>query len=153
MAGQAACQCVIDGMDIRQLTPRYFVSPQIDPGDIPGLKEAGITCILCNRPDAEVPPSHSAASIRTAAEAAGLRFEEIPLTHQSMVPPVIAENRAAGAETADRVLAYCASGTRSTIAWALGQAGSMPVEEIVSAARAGGYDIENIRHVLSEPFV
>lgn len=140
-------------MDIRQLTPRYFVSPQIDPTDMPALKEAGITRILCNRPDDEVPPSHAAASIRAAAEAAGLQFEEVPLTHQTMVPQVIAANRKLGAETGDMVLAYCASGTRSTIAWALGQAGHMPVDDIVEAARAGGYDLDNIREALGKPFV
>jgi uncharacterized protein (TIGR01244 family) len=139
-------------MDLRQLTPRYFVSPQIEPGDMPQLKEAGITCILCNRPDQEVPPSHGAAAMRAAAEAAGLRFAEVPLTHQSMVPPVIAENRAQGVESDDIVLAYCASGTRSTIAWALGQAGTLPAEEIMETARSGGYDLSNIRHVLDVPF-
>lgn len=139
-------------MDLRQLTPRYFVSPQIGPEDMPAIKDAGITCILCNRPDGEVPPSHQAAAIRTAAEAAGLRFAEVPLTHQSMVPPVVAQNTAAGAGTEDVVLAYCASGTRSTIAWALGQAGTLPADEIVATARAGGYDLDNIRHVLHAPF-
>lgn len=139
-------------MELRQLTPRYFVSPQIAPEDIPDIKAAGITRILCNRPDPEVPPSHSAEAIRTAAEAAGLSFAERPLTHQSMVPEVIAENRALGVESDDTVLAYCASGTRSTIAWALGQAGEMPADEIVAAARSAGYDVSNIRHVLDRPF-
>ncbi len=139
-------------MDIRQLTPRYFVSPQIDPADMPALKAAGITCILCNRPDAEVPPSHQAAAMRAAAEAEGLVFEELPLTHQSLVPDVIAQNRTAGAATEHTVLAYCASGTRSTIAWALGQAGQMEGDAIMQAAQAGGYDLSNIRHVLDAPF-
>ncbi|MGB3245359.1 MAG: TIGR01244 family sulfur transferase [Sulfitobacter sp.] len=140
-------------MDIRQLTPRYFVSPQIDPADIPALKEAGITCILCNRPDGEVPPTHQAAAIRLAAEAAGLRFAQQPLTHQTMVPETIAQNRELGADTDDVVLAYCASGTRSTIAWGLGQAGTMEADDILAAARAGGYDLSNIAHVLNQPFV
>ncbi|MFK7834932.1 MAG: TIGR01244 family sulfur transferase [Sulfitobacter sp.] len=139
-------------MDIRQLSPRYFVSPQISPDDISGLKEAGITRILCNRPDMEVPPGLSAQTMRGAAEAAGLSFAEQPLTHQSLVPDVIAENRALGAETDEVVLAYCASGTRSCIAWALGQAGEMPAEDIMSAARAAGYDLSNIAHVLDRPF-
>lgn len=139
-------------MDIRQITPRYFVSPQIDPGDMEELRAAGITRILCNRPDSEVPPSHQADAIRKAAEAAGLSFAEQPLTHQTMVPDVIARNRALGAETQDVVLAYCASGTRSTIAWALGQAGQMDPDAIVEAARAGGYDISNIRPALAAPF-
>ena len=139
-------------MDIRQITPRYFVSPQIDPSDMEELRAAGITLVLCNRPDAEVPPSHDSDAMRKAAEAAGLKFENQPLTHQTMIPDVIARNRACGVETGEVVLAYCASGTRSTIAWALGQAGEMPAEEIVAAARAGGYDISNISHALNAPF-
>ena len=140
-------------MDIRKLTPQYFVSPQIDPADMDDLKAMGITRILCNRPDSEVPPSHSAAAIRTAAEAAGLSFAQEPLTHQTMVPEVIARNRALGVETGDVVLAYCASGTRSTIAWALGQAGTLPADEIIAAARSGGYDLGNMQQVLGKPFV
>ncbi|QFT59622.1 Beta-lactamase hydrolase-like protein [Sulfitobacter sp. THAF37] len=139
-------------MDIRQLTPRYFVAPQIDPSDMEAIRAAGITRILCNRPDAEVPPSHQAEALRAAAEAAGIAFEVQPLTHQTMVPEVIARNRALGADTDDVVLAYCASGTRSTIAWALGQAGRMPGDDIVAAARTGGYDITNIRPALDAPF-
>ncbi len=139
-------------MDIRQLTPQFFVSPQIDPTDMEALRAAGITRILCNRPNAEVPPSHSAEAIETAARAAGLSFEVQPLTHQSMVPEVIAQNRALGADSGEVTLAYCASGTRSTIAWALGEAGRMPPEEIIAAARAGGYDISNMRSVLDTPF-
>lgn len=139
-------------MDIRQLTPRYFVSPQIAAEDMADLAAAGITRILCNRPDAEVPPSHSAAAIRAAAEAAGLSFDAQPLTHQTMVPEVIANNRALGVDTGDVVLAYCASGTRSTIAWALGQAGEMEPDTIIQAAQDGGYDLSNMRQVLAQKF-
>ena len=139
-------------MDIRQLTPRYFVGPQIDPGDMPALAEAGITRILCNRPDTEVPPNQSATAIEAAATAAGISFAVQPLTHQTFVPEVIASNRALGVDTGDVVLAYCASGTRSTIAWALGQAGQMTPDDIITTARAAGYDIENMRQVLAEPF-
>lgn len=139
-------------MMMRQLSPTYFVSPQIEASDIPALKEAGITRILCNRPDGEVPPPLQSAAIGAAAQEAGLAFDYCPLTHQSMVPDVIAQNSAMGAGTDDTVLAYCASGTRSTIAWALGQAGERPADEIVSAAAAGGYDIANMRPLLEKPF-
>jgi uncharacterized protein (TIGR01244 family) len=139
-------------MDLRQITPRYFVAPQIDPADVPALRDAGVTRILCNRPDSEVPPSHQAAAIRAAAESAGITFVEQPLTHQTMTPDVIATNRDLGAASDDVVLAYCASGTRSTIAWALGQAGTMPADEIIAAARSGGYDLENLRPALQGPF-
>ncbi|MDW4496845.1 TIGR01244 family sulfur transferase [Sulfitobacter sp. D35] len=137
-------------MDIRQITPRFFAAPQISAEDMPEIAAAGITMILCNRPDAEVPPSHQAGSIGAAAEAAGLGFAQQPLTHQTMTPDVIARNKALAAQSEGPVLAYCASGTRSTIAWALGSAGEMPVDDIIAAARGGGYDLENLRPALED---
>lgn len=137
-------------MDIRQLTPRYFVAPQISPDQMAALKEAGITRILCNRPDEEVPPAYSAAAMKAAAEAAGLDFAAQPLTHQTMTEEVIAHNRSIGADSDGVTLAYCASGTRSCIAWALGQAGLKSADDILAAVRAGGYDLENMRPYLEE---
>lgn len=139
-------------MDMRKITPRFFASPQIDPADMAAIAEAGITLILCNRPDAEVPPSHQHEAIKAAAEAAGIKFAYQPLTHQTMTPDVIANNRAISTALDETVLAYCASGTRSTIAWALGQAGEVPADELIEAARAGGYDLSHMRGVLSASY-
>ena len=137
-------------MDIRQLTPRYYVAPQITPDQMDALKQAGITRILCNRPDAEVPPAVGAQAMQSAAQAAGLAFALQPLTHQNMTEEVIANNRAIGADLEGVTLAYCASGTRSCIAWALGQAGLQSADEILTAARQGGYDLENMRAFLEQ---
>ena len=139
-------------MDMRQITPRFFAAPQIDASDMPAIAEAGITLILCNRPDAEVPPSHQHDAIQAAAEAAGLKFAFQPLTHQTMTPDVIARNREISVAQDETVLAYCASGTRSTIAWALGQAGEQPADDLIDAARNGGYDITQLRGALSAPY-
>ena len=140
-------------MDLRQLSPRYFVSSQIDPADMPAIKAAGITLVLCNRPNDEVPPCHDSAAMARAAEDADLRFAEVPLTMQTIVPQVIAENPAAGAATGEVVLAYCASGTRSAIAWSLAQAGTMPIEDILTAGQQAGYDFSSMRRILGAPFV
>jgi uncharacterized protein (TIGR01244 family) len=137
-------------MDIRQITPRYYVAPQISPDQMDALKEAGITRILCNRPDEEVPPALAAAAIQAAAEAAGLEFGVQPLTHSTMTEEVIAHNRELGADKDGITLAYCASGTRSCIAWALGQAGKQSANDILSAAQGGGYDLENMRGFLEQ---
>lgn len=137
-------------MDIRQITPRYYVAPQISPDQMGALKEAGITRILCNRPEEEVPQSLSASAIQAAAEAAGLEFAVQPLTHSTMTEDVIANNRAIGVDKDGVTLAYCASGTRSCIAWALGQAGQQSADDILGAAQAGGYDLENMRPYLEE---
>lgn len=132
-------------MDIRQITPRYAVSPQIDPEDIAAIKAAGFTTIICNRPDAEISPSHHAAVIAEAATAAGLAFHVLPLTHQTMTPDRVAEQRALIEAATGPVLAYCASGTRSSVVWSLGQAGHLPVDEIMQATSRAGYDLSGLR--------
>jgi uncharacterized protein (TIGR01244 family) len=139
-------------MDMHQITPRFFAAPQLDPGDLPAIADAGITLILCNRPDEEVPPSHQHAAIQAAAKAAGLKFAFQPLTHQAMTPDIIAHNRNISLAKDETVLAYCASGTRSTIAWALGQAGEQSADDLIAAARKGGYDISHLRGTLSAKY-
>ncbi len=137
-------------MDIRQITPRYYVAPQIMPDQMSALKEAGITRILCNRPDAEVPAHCAADAMQAAAEAAGLEFQLQPLTHQTMTEEIIERNREIGADLEGVTLAYCASGTRSCVAWALGQAGRQSADDILTAARSGGYDLDNLRPYLEQ---
>ncbi|MEX0281318.1 MAG: TIGR01244 family sulfur transferase [Arenibacterium sp.] len=132
-------------MDIRQITPRYSVSPQINPEDLPAIAEAGFTRVICNRPDVEVPPSHQAAAIQEAAEAAGLEFEVLELTHPTMSPERAAAQMALIEGSSGPVLAYCASGTRCSVIWAISQAGHMTTDKILSATAAAGYNLENLR--------
>lgn len=93
-------------MDIRRISERYHVSPQIAAEDAPDIKAAGITTVICNRPDAEVPPSHQADAIREAIEAQGLRFEVLSITHQTMTPDRIAAQAAIVDASEGPVLAY-----------------------------------------------
>ena len=132
-------------MDIRHISPTYAVSPQIDVADIPAIAAAGFTPIVCNRPDAEVPPSHQAASIKAAATAAGLTFIDNPVTHQTLNMDMVSTQNAAMTASNGPTLAYCASGTRSSIVWSLGQAGKQPTDAIIAATAAAGYDLAGMR--------
>jgi uncharacterized protein (TIGR01244 family) len=136
-------------MDIRQITPRYAVSPQIDPEDIAAIKAAGFTTVICNRPDEEVPPPYRADRMADIARVEGLTFHVLPLTHQTMTPENIARQRALIEDASGPVLAYCASGTRCSVVWSLGQAGHMPVDEIMQATAAAGYDLGGLRPQLT----
>ncbi|MEL7091940.1 MAG: TIGR01244 family sulfur transferase [Pseudomonadota bacterium] len=135
-------------MDMRQITPTYFVSPQLDPADMAEAAAAGITTIICNRPDDEIPPSHHAATMADAAARVGLDFHALPLTHQTMTPDNVAMHARIIAEARGPVLAYCASGTRSTVAWTLGAAADMGVDAVLDAAASGGYDLSALRPTL-----
>lgn len=132
-------------MDIRRISPAYAVSPQITVADIPAIAAAGFTTILCNRPDAEVPPDLQSAAIQAATEAAGLRFVLNPVTHQTLDAIRVQAQSRAMAGSAGPVLAYCASGTRSSIVWSLGQAKLQPAEAIIAATARAGYELSGLR--------
>jgi uncharacterized protein (TIGR01244 family) len=135
-------------MDTRQITPDYHVAPQITPEDAAALKNAGFVRVICNRPDGEIPPALQAEAMRIAVEAAGLEFFALPLTHQTMTPDNVALQKTLVAEAGGPVLAYCASGTRCSVIWALGEAGHRPVDEILNMAAQAGYDLTGLAGAL-----
>ena len=137
-------------MDIRQISPAYAVSPQIEASDIPAIVAAGFRTILCNRPDTEVPPPLQASAIGAAAQAAGLRFVVIPVTHRTLNAQVVAAQSAAMDASDGPVLAYCASGTRSSIVWSLGQAKLQSADAIIAATARVGYELSGLRGQLDE---
>lgn len=128
--------------DIRTVTPAFAVAPQIAVADIPEIAEKGFTLIICNRPDGETLDQPPAAQIKAAAEAAGLGFAHIPVVGAPNAAQAEAL-RAAIAEATGPVLAYCRSGTRSIMAWTLGQSasGERSREELIALGRAAGYDV------------
>jgi uncharacterized protein (TIGR01244 family) len=132
-------------MEIRPITPNYAVSPQIDPGDMPAIRSAGFAGIICNRPDEEVAFEVQAQTMRIAAEAAGLTFDVIPVTHQTLNMDMVRDQMEVLDTAKGPVLAYCASGTRSSIVWCLGQVGSMKTDDIIAAAAKAGYDLSGLR--------
>lgn len=137
-------------MDIRPITPRYAVSPQISVDDVPAIVAAGFTKVICNRPDVEVPPSHQAAAIEQAVREAGLEFEVLELTHQTMTPENVSRQKQLAETCEGPVLAYCASGTRCSVVWALGQCDALSPEEILAKTSAAGYQLDGLRPALED---
>ncbi|MDF0599589.1 TIGR01244 family sulfur transferase [Psychromarinibacter sp. C21-152] len=132
-------------MDIRRISPDYAVAPQIEPSDFAALASEGFTTVINNRPDDEVPPSHQSAAMRDAAEAAGLTYVENPVVNGAMTMDMVETQGKALAEAEGPVFAWCRSGTRCTIVWALSQAGKQPTDALVKAAADAGYDLAGLR--------
>lgn len=135
-------------MDIRPLTDGYAVSPQIAPEDAGAIRAAGFTTVICNRPDMEIPPDLQADTMRDAIEAEGLTFVVNPLVHGAFTMDHVNAQADAMAQASGPVLAYCASGNRSSIAWAFVMAGKIPTDEIIRAAGQYGYPLEQFRNQL-----
>ncbi len=132
-------------METRALSDVYAVSPQITPEDVPAIAAAGFRRIICNRPDEEVVPGLRTEDIRRAAEEAGLEFVSIPLAQGDSFHSDMERQREAIAQASGPVLAYCASGTRSTIVWMFLSARSHPVGDLLECANRAGYPLAALR--------
>ncbi|MEM1387204.1 MAG: TIGR01244 family sulfur transferase [Pseudomonadota bacterium] len=128
-------------MKIKHISPDFAVSEQVAPGDCAALAAAGFGTLINNRPDAEVGPDLQSAAMQAAAEAAGLRYVANPVVMSELSMTMVEAQAAAIAEAEAPVFAYCRSGTRSTLVWALAQAGKMDTADILSAAAEAGYDL------------
>ena len=132
-------------MDIRAITPDYAVSPQIEPSDLPSIKAAGYVTVIDNRPDGEIPPHLHTDMMREAAEALGLVFVANPVIGGAMTMDNVTAQAAAIAAAAGPVFAYCASGNRSSVVWALANAGKRPVDDLVGLPARFGYQLDHLR--------
>jgi uncharacterized protein (TIGR01244 family) len=126
------------------------VSPQITVEDVPAIAEAGFVKVICNRPNAEVPEIMQSDAIGDAVRAAGLEYEVLELTHQTMTPENVARQRDMAENCSGPVLAYCASGTRCSVVWALGQCDQMSTDEILTATTNAGYQLDQLRPTLDQ---
>lgn len=133
---------------MRQLDEKVLVSGQISPGDITVLVEQGVTMLVNNRPDGEEPGQPLGTEIEEAAQAAGIEYRSIPIIRGIGPADADAMQDAINA-TRGRMLAFCRSGTRSALAWALAKSEEgMPRDEIEQSLASAGVDPTPIAHLL-----
>lgn len=133
-------------MVIKPLTDQYFVSPQISVTDVETLAEKGFRTIVCNRPDGESPDQEVVEVISAAAAGFGIDVHYLPVQSGGLqVADAIAQGELLSSVEGP-VLAYCRSGTRCTMLWALDLAinDKMPRHEIQQRASAVGYDVAGL---------
>ncbi|QGN55091.1 TIGR01244 family phosphatase [Novosphingobium sp. Gsoil 351] len=134
----------------RHLNEWVLVSPQIDLEDVASARDLGVALIVNNRPEGESGDQTPGAEIAQAASQAGLDYVEIPVTHAGFSEAQVTAMRAALDRAGEsRVLAYCRSGTRSTLLWALAEASAGADPQALCATAAGaGYDLAPIAPLL-----
>lgn len=132
--------------DFRQIEEGIFASPQIELADVETAKAMGIALIVNNRPENESPDQTPGADIEAAARAAGIAYVAIPVTHAGFSETQVSAMVDAMRDAQGPILAYCRSGTRSTLLWALAEAskGRSP-DELARSAAGAGYDVSPVR--------
>lgn len=134
---------------IRQLDGNMLVSGQLRPDEVAGLAQRGVAMIVNNRPDGEEPEQPLGADIEAAATAAGIAYRHVPILRGIGPADVAAMQAALDAANEGQTLAFCRSGTRSALAWALAmREQGRSREEIEAAVTAAGFNVAPIAHLL-----
>lgn len=133
----------------REIVEGVYASPQIGLDDVELARAMGVRLIINNRPELESPDQTPGAEIEAAARAAGIAYVAIPVTHAGFSDTQVTAMVKALDGASGPVLAYCRSGTRSTLLWALAEAskGAEP-DDIAAAAAQAGYDVGPIRPLI-----
>lgn len=133
----------------RRISDTVFASPQIGLPEIEAAANQGVKLVINNRPEGESEDQTPGPEIEAAARAAGMDYVAIPVTHAGFSEGQVRAMADALERAGGPVLAYCRSGTRSTLLWALAEAsrGGDPAAIAAQAAQAG-YDIAPVRPIV-----
>lgn len=136
--------------EFRRVTHDFAVAPQLAPADLARAAAEGFKTVITNRPEGEAGDQPKEGEMKAAAQAAGLAFHAIPYSPGPPPPGVVAATAALLEEAPGPVLAYCRSGQRSIMAWAMAQAlaGAKSPDEIIALAGQAGYDLKGARAAL-----
>ena len=135
----------------RQLDEKTLVSGQIDPNDVRALKELGVTLIVNNRPDNEDAGQPESDAIEAAAKDAGIDYRHVPIARGLGPSDIEAMREAMHAVGDGKLFAFCRSGNRSTLAWAVAKSEDGATrEELDQCASRAGFDLGPVAHLLRD---
>jgi uncharacterized protein (TIGR01244 family) len=135
--------------DILPIAPGFAVAGQLAVEDFARVAAQGYKLVVKNRHEHEETGQPSDGQMQSAAKLAGLEYRNMPFT--GAPPPGVVAAMAELLETAPGpVLAYCRTGRRSIMAWAMAQAlvGARRPNELIALAAKAGYDLEGARVAL-----
>lgn len=110
-------------MNIARVNESLYVGPQMEPGHMAALAQAGIRSVVNNRPDGEAGPAQpTSAELEAAARAAGLEYRYLPVPPAGQAEADAREMARLVASLPQPVLAFCRSGRRSLALYQFGSA-------------------------------
>ncbi|MFN3712616.1 MAG: TIGR01244 family sulfur transferase [Alcanivoracaceae bacterium] len=131
-------------MHYPKLSSILTVAPQIRPEDLDAIAAAGYKTVINNRPDGEAMDQPTAAAMAERAAALGLEYHHQPVVGGSINDSDIDQFSQLIEQAQKPVFAYCRTGTRCTVLWALSEAGKLAPETIVNRAAEAGYDLNGL---------
>lgn len=136
-------------MDARRLSATLSVAGQLSAEDIAAAAQLGFRTLINNRPDGEAPGQPRNEDLQVLAATLGLDYHYQPVISGAMSRDDVDQFRALLAGAQQPVLAFCRTGTRCTMLWAMASAGTLSAEQIIGAAAEAGYDLSPLRDRLA----
>jgi uncharacterized protein (TIGR01244 family) len=134
---------------IRQLDENTLVGGQVRPEEVADLANQGVTVLVNNRPDGEEPGQPLASDIEEAAKQAGIAYRFVPIIRGIGPADVECMQQAMHEAGEGKLLAFCRSGTRSALTWALARREEgADRDDIEQRLRSAGFDPGPIAHLL-----
>ena len=109
----------IQGLNIKKLDSKLFVSSQISEYMIKEIADLGVKLILSNRPEGESIDQPSGNDLETQAKLLSIKFKSIPFSVNTLTRDKINSLSKILDDVKNPVLIYCKSGARSAMIWAL----------------------------------
>jgi sulfide:quinone oxidoreductase len=136
---------------VTRISSHFAVTGALKLADFDEIAAAGFKSVVSNLPDGESAAHPTSLQEADAAARAGLGFRHVPTIKAELFTPRVVD----GIEAALRalpapVLAHCASGLRSAVAWSAAAARLQPADEVLKALKAAGFDLEPVRSELED---
>jgi uncharacterized protein (TIGR01244 family) len=135
----------------RQLDDKTLVAGQIAPEDVASLKALGVTLIVNNRPDHEDAGQPEGDDIEAAAREAGIDYRHVPIARGLGPSDIEAMREAINSVSDGKLFAFCRSGNRSALAWAVARSeDGVPRAELDRMANEAGFDLGPVAHLIGD---
>lgn len=136
-------------MKLAVLTPNVTVLDQPSVEDVGELADRGYRSIIGNRPEGESADQPEWKDLKAAATARGMEAVQIPVVAGAITAADIDAFTEALERLPKPIAAFCRTGTRAALLWALANQASLTVDERIGIAAKEGYDLEPFRPLLS----
>jgi sulfide:quinone oxidoreductase len=134
---------------MKELPGDVFITGQLLEAQMQALSEQGVMSFINNRPDMESPIQPLSGDLEQSAMSMRVDYFHIPMS-DGLTPGLIDASVTAYNNAPRPIVAFCASGMRSASLWAFAHVKHMGVEPVMDALSAAGYNLEQIRALLTQ---
>lgn len=141
-------------MPIEKIADYLYVSKQLDERLAKRVSQYEIKTVICNRPDGEEPNQPDFATVKQWLNQHGVEnVVYLPTTMDSIDDTILKEFQETIAKSPAPILAYCRTGTRSSVLWALNQVKrGVEVNSVIKAAELANINLEPQREKLATEY-